>query len=267
MIARTWLLCSAIFSTCVVARADFLDRFFSKSFEVVTNTDVVDPTVQPPSPGHPVYYLAISAGYRDLGQPIAGEKIPNSAEVVKLVTKILDRQGYKLATNKTAPTIMITYSWGTFNPSRPYPDAPYLVTNRNPMLNFLGASKVGVDTSRTSTESSLLSIGLTPLAPDAAALQDMSNDGLYIITLAAYDFAAAKSGTAKLLWKTNISSPSSGHYLPEILPSMLTIAAPHIGRETSRPVLIDVGDKYKPNVEIGPAQVIEEDVKPDSPRK
>lgn len=265
MITRIGLLCIAVLGTGAVARADFLSRLFPKDFEVITNTDVTDPSVQPPSPTHPVSYMAVSAGYRDLGRPIAGEKIPKNADVVKLVTKILDAQGYKLATNKTAPTIMIVYTWGTLHPDSPYPNAPYLVVNRNQMLNFLGASKVGIDTGRTATAFPELglSLGLTPLSSDASAFEEMTNDGLYVISLAAYDFSSAQNGAAKLLWRTNISTPSSGHYLPEVIPTMLSIAAPHIGRETNRPMRVDVGDKYKPNVEIGPATVIEEDVKTD----
>lgn len=261
MNARTWLLCSGILSTCALARADFLDRLFPKTFEVITNTDITDAAAPAPSANHPIFYIAVSAGYRDLGQPIAGEKVPPSAETVKLVTKILDGQGYKLATNKNLPSIMIVYTWGTLHPQRPYPDASYLVTNRGQMLDFLGASKVGIDTRPNASAFSNLSFGLTPLSSDASAFEEMTNDGLYVISLSAYDFASAQSGHAKLLWRTNISTPSSGHYLPEVMPSMLTIAAPHIGRSTDRPVRVDVGSHYTPNVEIGPATVIEENVK------
>lgn len=261
MIVRPWLFCSAILSTCALARADFLDWLFPKSFEVVTNTDVTDPAAPSPSANHPVFYIAVSAGYRDLGHAVAGEKVPPSGDIVKLVTKILDRQGYKLATNKNLPTIMIVYTWGTLHPDRPYPDAPYAVTNRGQMLNFLGAAKVGIDTRPQAEAFSSLNVGLTPLSSDASALEEMTNDGLYVVSLSAYDFASAQSGNAKLLWRTNISTPSSGHYLPEVLPSMLTIAGPHIGRETNRPIRVDVGNNFRPNVEIGPATVIEEDVK------
>ena len=49
--------------------------------------------------------------------------------------------------------------------------------------------------------------------------------------------------------------------MAEVLPTMLSIAGPHIGKDMVKPLVVDADDHYKPNVEIGTARVIEEDVK------
>ena len=83
--------------TCATARADWLADFFHEAPDVVVNTDVFDHNAPTPAPGKPVYYLAVSAGYRDLGWPMPGEEAPDSMGVLRMVTKILEGQGYKLS--------------------------------------------------------------------------------------------------------------------------------------------------------------------------
>jgi hypothetical protein len=89
---------------------------------------------------------------------------------------------------------------------------------------------------------------------------------MYVITFWAFDFAQARQGVARLLWKTNISSSTRGFYLPEVLPTMLAVAAPMIGRETGKPIRIDIDEHYRPRIELGPLQVIDDDVKTTKPR-
>lgn len=234
---------------CTTARADWLSDFFRESPDVVVNTDVIDHSAPTPSPSKPVYYLAVSAGYRDLGWPMAGQKTPESIDVLRMVTKILEGQGYRIAPGGQTPGIIILYSWGTFypNPDRNTPKS-YVAE----IMKFLGSYKA---------------IGAygppNIFHPEIANLGALVPQGIYIMTFSAFDFASAQKGVARLLWKTNISNSTRGFYLPEILPTMLTVAAPLIGRETKHPVWINPGKHYQSRIEIGPLKVIEIGVKLD----
>lgn len=231
---------------------------------MIANTDVFDKGAPTPAPDNPIYYLAVSKGYRQFGFDAPGEKIPDSTGVLEMITKILDSQGYKQATTEHAPSIMILYSWGDFyrNPD-PFARQNTFVPE---MLEFLGAEKMGLQTGSRSHPFTELSPGLNSINPDSSTILGFIPHGMYVITFWAFDFALALKGEAKLIWKTNISSSTRGFYLPEVLPTMLNVAAPLIGRETSRPIRIDVGKNYKPRVELGPLQVIEEDVKMKAPK-
>ena len=245
-------------ATWTAARADLRSFLYPPEPDVIANTDVLDRSIPPPTPENPVYYIAVSKGYRQFGYDQAGEKIPDSTGVLGMVTKILDSQGYKVATAEHAPSIMILYSWGDFYIN---PNPGVRITYAREMLEFLGAYKVGVRTDSLGQVFPELSPGLTSINPDSSTVVGFLPHGMYVITFWAFDFNLALKGEARLLWKTNISSSTRGFYLPEVLPTMLTVAAPLIGRETSRPIRIDVGKDYKPRVELGPLRVIEEDVK------
>ena len=254
------LLASGIFllAAGTVARADLASFLFPTEPDVIVNTDMVERDTPTPSRGNPIYYLPVSKGYRDFGYDMAGEKIPEPRGVLTMITRILNGQDYRLATREHPPTIMILYSWGTFYRN---PD-PFASNSFVPeMLEFLGGSKVGLRTSAHRQASSELDEGLHTISPDSSTIAGFIPHGMYVITFWAFDYARAREGVARLLWKTNISSSTRGFYLPEVLPTMLTVAAPMIGRETGKPIRIDIDEHYKPRVELGELQVIDDDVK------
>src|SRR5688500_18985330 len=77
------------------ASASILDWIFPKhevQVIAVTDTTPVGALRRPASPANPVYYAAVSAGYRDFGGIIAGEKIPPKEDVIKTITKVLAKQ-------------------------------------------------------------------------------------------------------------------------------------------------------------------------------
>jgi hypothetical protein len=248
---------------CTTAQADLLSFLSPTEPDVIANTDVFDRDTPTPSRDNPVYYLSVSKGYRNFGYDTAGEKIPDPKGVLSLITKILNGQEYRLATREHPPTIIILYSWGTF-----YRNAdPYAQNTFVPeMLEFLGGSKVGLRTSAHRQASSELDEGLHSINPDSSTISGFIPHGMYVITFWAFDFAQARQGVARLLWKTNISSSTRGFYLPEVLPTMLAVAAPMIGRETGKPIRIDIDEHYRPRIELGPLQVIDDDVKTTKPR-
>jgi hypothetical protein len=242
---------------------DLLRDLPKNEVEVVTVTDTT-PTgalLRPASPANPVYYMAVSVGFREFGAIIAGEKhLPSTQEVTETITKVLAKHGYLPATDSHLPTLLLVWTWGTMNTetvSGPV-EMGNMQINRQQLLRFMGADKVGLGSKMlNSLQQDLLSSGLTIMGHDAQAIYDLAADNLYVAAIAAYDYQAAARKESKLLWTTKISCPARGHWLQEALPTMLAIAGPNIGRETGKPVLISAGDKLKPDIRIGNPTLVE----------
>ncbi len=233
--------------------------------QVITSTDVtpVGALLQPVSPEHPVYYVAVSAGYRDFGGIIAGDKLPKSHDMVRAVARVLAIQGYLPADDQHLPTQCIIFSWGTLYPMT-FSDQPWnlnmppLQINRSAMLRFLGGTKLGLVSEHPDPwlDSEMLP-GLTRFNPNAEAIASVARTELYAIMLAGYAFPVARPKPPQLLWRTKISCPAAGLVLADTLPTMMTIAGPYIGRDTKIPVWVNASDKFKPEVKIGDLKVEE----------
>ena len=241
--------------------ASFLDKILPTSeLEVVTVTDTTQDgaLLRPATPDNPVFYLAVNTGSHDFGGIIAGDKQPTSQEVIETITKVLAKQGYLPATDSHPPTLLLLWTWGTMNTEKIPGEDQQDPRSISRLLRFMGAYKVGLgsQTADAFPENSLAS-GLSIAGNAAQELNDLSTNNLYVAAIAAYDYQAVVRNERKLLWTTKISCPSRGHWLPEVLPSMLAIAGPNIGRETARPVVVNFMDKFKPDVEIGNPTVVE----------
>jgi hypothetical protein len=254
------LFCTLVPAASAGGLLDFLQR--NNELQVVTVTDTTPngALLRPASPANPVFYLAVSTGSHDFGGVIAGDKQPTSREVAATITKVLAKQGYLPATDLHPPTLLLLWTWGTMNTEtfNGSGELANIQVNREQLLRFMGADKLGL-VSRTpnSFPMEMLLPGLSITSSDAQALNDLAQDNLYVAAIGAYDYQAAVRNESKLLWKTKISCPSRGHWMPEVLPSMLAIAGPYIGRETSRPVLVSASDKFKPDIRIGNATLVE----------
>ena len=95
------------------SRAGILDWIFPKrDVQVIAVTDTTPAGLlrRPASPANPIYYQAVSAGYREFGGIIAGEKIPPKDEVMKTIAKVLAKQGYLPGTTEHPPAL-ISSGW------------------------------------------------------------------------------------------------------------------------------------------------------------
>lgn len=250
--------------TGTAAAAGILDWLLPKhDVQVITVTDTtpVGALRRPASPANPIYYTAVNVGYRDFGGIIAGEKIPDKAAVVKTIAIVLAKQGYLPATDAKPATILLLWTWGTMNTDRMYisgDDTDGQQVNRRQLMRFMGAYKLGmISKDRSGFQDDLYSSGLLFRDADSELIADLATEDLYVAAISAYDHAAALRQEKVLLWTTKISCPSRGLSLPETLPVMLTLAGPHIGRETARPVHVTAADKLKPDVKIGDPTVVE----------
>lgn len=262
---RLLLACAAAWIGCPTRSfAGFFTSFFRHDVQVITVTDATPAgrLRRRPSESDPMYYVAVSAGYHDLGGIIAGDKIPPEAVVNRTLTRILARQGYLPASKLHPPTLLLVWTWGTLYTQRMYlpgwPDSNGVLVNRNQILRFLGGYKVGLVSKHPDDfPDETLAPGLFLQSADARALSDLSDEDLYIAAVAAYDYRAALRKRRQLLWLTKISCPSRGLVMADVIPTMLAIAGPNIGRETAKPVWVRASEKFKPEVKIGNPSVVE----------
>ncbi len=249
----------------VHVRAGILDWIFPKhDVEVIAVTDTTPAGLlrRPASPANPIYYQAVSAGYRDFGGIIAGEKIPPKEEVMKVIAKVLAKQGYLPGTPEHPPALILIWTWGTMNTDMMYSgdvdDTQGRQINRSQLLRFMGGYKLGLVSKEPSSFSNdMLMPGTLFRDADSELIAELATEDLYVIAISAYDFAAATESKKVQLWTTKISCPSRGLALPETLPAMLALAGPHIGKETAKPVQIKAADKFKPEVKIGDPITVE----------
>jgi hypothetical protein len=238
-----------------LARAGALDFLFKHDLEVIVNTDVTREGARLPqaSTEHPVYYVAVSLGYRDLGGVIAGDKLPAKETMYSWIAKALAKQGYLPAGGDHLPTQLVVFTWGSlyvkrllWNPDRP------VQLNRGQMLRFLGGAKLGPMSKYGSLD---LGIEFEPELfqqhPGADKFRSAASDDLYMAVLLGYDFQTLTQKERHLLWRTRIASPARGLVMADTLPAMIGIAAPMIAHETKVPAWIRASDKYKPAITIG----------------
>jgi hypothetical protein len=242
----------------VLSSAGILDFLFSKNeLEAVTVTDMTREGAlrRLPSPENPVYFVPISAGFMGLGGAKAGEQPVSRQLVNQTMLKVLAKQGYLPAAPGQEPDVILAWTWGTYNVQ--YSPLSNLQVNHLAMARFLGGDKLGLGSARDDAFPELsLMTGLVR-GGDVDHLTDVARNDLYIAVVSAYDVKLADPKTPVLLWKTRISTPSRGYWLPEALPTMLAMAAPYIGRETTKPVWVRATEAFRPEVQLGDPKVVE----------
>lgn len=250
------------FTGCALHARGLFDLLLgNRELEVITVTDMsaAGKKMPPASKEHPQYYIGVSLGFRDLGAPIGGIKEPPTQDALRFIAAELAKQGYLPATPKSPPpTLVLAYTWGTLNTEldRPDLDLPGMIRNRPQIVNFLGGRKVGF-TRDFFDPLTAPAAGLMTMSYDAKNLYEIAQEDFYVIVVSAYDLAALKDKSRRLLWMTRIATPSLGFELGPSMPAMLAIAGPHFGRETERPVWMSASEKFKPNVKLGELQLVE----------
>ena len=231
-----------------------MDWLFHHDVEVIVDTDIMPEGAKlpPASMEHPVYYVGVSLGYRDLGGLIAGDKLPSKETMYDWIAKALGKQGYLPADAVHPPTQVVVFTWGSLYVQwfSGNPDMPVQM-NRGQLLRFLGGEKLGLISKYPTFPEIEFVPELFYLRPAAEKFRTAASDDLYMAVLLGYDFRAAAHKERRLLWRTRIACPSRGLVMADTLPTMLSIAAPLIARETEVPAWIRASDKYKPVVRIG----------------
>lgn len=252
-----------LFFAPLVSSAGILDFLFpANDLETITVTDFTPAgnLLRQPTADHPFYYVAISAGYRDLGGIKAGEKPISRQLVDQTMLKILAKQGYLPAAPGQRPDVVLAWTWGTLNVEIFHGGNGSVVrrVNERQLLRFLGGAKLGLISAHGDPfPEQTLQAGLIPLGGAARDLVEASTDDLYIAAISAYAVDSRDPKHPALLWNTRISAPSRGFWMPDALPAMLAIASPYVGRETNKPVWIRATEKFKPEIHLGDMRVVE----------
>lgn len=254
---RTFLLLTALVACTPRSQGGWFDLLFHHEVQAIVTTDMTPEgaLLRTPSTENPVYYVGVSMGYLDMGGTIAGDKLPSHEAMLRFIAKALAKQGYIPATDQHPPTQLVVFAWGSLYAQRvPVsgdPNWPMAQLNRGQMLRFLGGEKLGLISKYPTMPDFEPIPGLQYLQPNAERIFDASTDDLYMTAISAYDLKAVARNEHHLLWRTRIACPALGLVMADTLPVMLSIATPHIARETATPVWIRASDKYKPVVKVG----------------
>ena len=216
-----------------------------------------------PSPEQPAYYYPVVAGYRQIGNMIAGETSPPILKVIHHLALALAKQGYVASHEASSdharskrvrsvlaltppPSLILVFHWGSMNPVVVVggdPAAPNpVVVNQSQMVALVGGQ----------------SLDNLDLAFEREAVMQGAERDRYFVTVAAYDFAAYSQRHRKVvLWMAKMSLPSDGVTMPQVMPSLIAAGEPFLGRETTRPQWVTVPAVPDGRVEFGDLKVIE----------
>lgn len=210
------------------AQGEWFSRVFTHNVEILTVTDMTPfgRLLRQPSRANPIYYEALVLGYQDHGRTVAGIQPPDKKAMLKLVLKLLAEQGFYPGTAQHTPEVLLVMSWGTLN------------DERGKAMLFMGGDKLDImwELEPLGIENSMQALTRFRQGQIAGLVKDSSQGSLYVISIMALDRAAAIEGEKRLLWHTKVSCPSIGLDLTSTLQQMARHAAPHIGRETDKPV-------------------------------
>jgi hypothetical protein len=218
-------------------------------WEINVNTGMTDEgkKLTPPTMDHPVYYCPSFIGFRVIGSTATNVKRPSRGFLERHLIDALASKGY-LASHvegtalSPTPSYIIVFRWGDIKPVM-YNDYSKL-TSKVFDPHATGAARILVG-------------GQAVNVIDDAWREDAFNaaaDERYYVTIAAYDFLADTRDHKKvLLWATRMSIPRQDLELDQVVLPLITAGTPFLGRETTKPHLVDIYPNG--NVVVGPTEV------------
>lgn len=209
-----------------------------------------------PTPERPVYYYLLGGKERHLGDIAARDPMPDLPAIAAAAENVLASQGFiRTGIGGPIPSIAIALTWGSAN------------------LTYMDFEETNDDTGETSTSTVMFNrreimrlLGTYKANRrmfsyrESDEINAAANEDRFYLFIAALDIAALAKKEKKLLWRTRISIPSRRTTLPESMGLMLASAAPFLGRDVDKPVVIDDRvRRQRAEVIIGPTTVVEED--------
>jgi hypothetical protein len=222
--------------------------------EVLVVSDVMaEPAASArPTKETPIYYIILGGVERDLGDSIAGEKMPKREEVTRELVAALASQGYILTkVGGPRPAIAIVFTYGSANmsttelsdtdPSTGETTTSVIAFNQREIAQLVGADKA---------QNRML------MSSEADRINEAARDDRLYVFVGALDVEALTKKQKKLVWRTRMSIESRRHSLPDSLRVMLKSGAPHFGTGTELPVFIEDADRRKAEVQVGTPVVV-----------
>jgi len=215
---------------------------------VVTDMTKEGRALKPASREHPVYFLGKIYGSRLGSMP--GDRLPDAKEMGQLVTRILAKQGYLAAQPGVHEAeLFLAVQWGRIDP-RSGDSLWFLGYNpRDDVAAPTLAGRPGIEIHFRNMRSR-----------EIEAILDYAEDDIYGIIISAFEYKSAFTSQPVILWQTRIGLPANGKGMTEAITAMAQIAGPQIGRETTKPILRNMDDRF--TTSLGELEVIgfEDDV-------
>lgn len=213
-----------------------------------------------PTPEKPIYYI-LGKGQLSLGQAVGGIKMPDPAEVERLVVSALATQGFRRTeVGGPVPSIFIIASWGDAN----FADFDYRDPNTDPDLQRAMDKASPRERDRRAIEQLVGTDKMLSLSPgDLTKVMAASNEDRLYISIAALDVPAWREKKKKVLWRTSMTIDARLK-LADMVPVMLASAAPFFGRSSDTPVFVDDNYRRKFEVNVGEVKVVPDDSKSDA---
>ncbi len=207
--------------------------------EVNVKIDLTDEgrKIARPTPLKPAYYVPTIVGYSEHGEIVAGEIPPGRARILRELAQALAKEGYVLQAlrpdaDKTVPSLVLVFEWGSLNPQTvdfggdptvtpadSSTEAPRVVGdfNQREMLTLIAGDAIYRGAAFTTSE--------------WERLRDAVAEGRYYIIVSAFDFAASRLGVKTLLWRARLSTERQGVQMDDVVSALITSGAPFFGRE------------------------------------
>jgi len=180
--------------------------------DVVVDVTPAGEKVPLPSAAQPVSYFPYTAGFTVAGEiPPGAEEPPPTAAVQHLLARALADEGYRVATKASPPSVFLAFWWG------------YKSGDHAAMEELVLGSEY--DDNAVVNQPSLRL---------QAALSVMDEPRYYLI-VSAMDLGDLRRGKYTVLWTARASTELEGSHFDEVLPAMITAAAPRFGRKTNGP--------------------------------
>lgn len=220
---------------------------------VIMLTDMTEAgrKVRRPDSKNPVYYQAVNVGFNSFGRAIAGDREPPNDELLQLILRTLRDEGYLPSSEEHPPSLVLGFAWGD------------LRGNWAGALQVLGADKLDLSWEIDQAAGKYPWIDPRALTRNMRSpLQDrvvsLANDDLYVVTIAAYDRERAIRGDIVLLWQTRIACSARGHWAKDLLPRLVKLSGPILGRETELPEWVPETEfESRAEVQIGELRTVE----------
>jgi hypothetical protein len=259
-------------------------------FGEVTSAGAAKPL---PTAQSPQYYVAQSGGYRPDRIAPLGEKTPSDATVTTHIDKSLRAAGYLPAEEGKTPDLLVVFHWGSqygrdedstimtralliggdafakelddvLRRQREERQLQRDLTGRQTVTHFSASGRTTFTRQNVNTMAAFASF--SPIEQfkrrddNNALLLEQATGDLYYVLISAYDFPALQKGQRVLLWRTRLTVDASGVSLVDTLPALLFNAGPYLGKETGRAGTFTKKMLRSGSVEIGPSEVIDDNV-------
>ncbi|MDQ5980447.1 MAG: hypothetical protein QG602_3424 [Verrucomicrobiota bacterium] len=199
-------------------------------------------TLPEPTPEQPVYYVAHSQGYTQMGSSPIRENPPEREKIDGLLQRVLEKRGYLPAREIShPPSLALFYYWGSHTgiDLRDVMASPELIALRR--RDILERARLVGGMARVEKMAREMDSGIPPLQRMAREehLGYQVNHDLYYVVVSAYDFGALTRGERKLAWRTTLTVNDQGVSMKETLPPLITSAMDFYGRDTGETLALE----------------------------